>query len=146
MKQFNKLQAVLFMLGGLLMVIGAGCFVFMLQQKIVCWLFLLGTVLFATMQSMQTYHGRNIVINRLKKIMNLVNLLFVFSGILMVDSAYHFLMPLFKTDGGNGFVLYLTYVYNKWVLLLIIASILEIYTTHRIDRELRKEKIKDKKL
>lgn len=95
---------------------------------------------------MQTYQGRNVVIIRLKKIMNLASLLFIFSGILMVDNAYHFLMPLFKSHSDNGYVLYLTYIYNKWVLLLIIASILEIYTTHRIDSELRREETNNKKL
>ena len=55
-------------------------------------------------------------------------------------------MPLFKGYSDSGHVLYLTYVYNKWVLLLIIASILEIYTTHRIDSELRREETNNKNL
>ena len=71
--------------------------------------------------------------------MNLASLLFIFSGILMVDNAYHFLMPLFKSHSDNGYVLYLTYIYNKWVLLLLIAAILEVYATHRIDYLLKKQ-------
>ena len=142
MKKLRKLEATLYLVGGLLMVLGAAGFV----QDIVCWIFLLGTIFFTAIQSMQTYQGRNVVIIRLKKIMNLASLLFIFSGILMVDNAYHFLMPLFKSHSDNGYVLYLTYIYNKWVLLLIIASILEIYTTHRIDSELRREETNNKKL
>ena len=138
MKKLSKLEAILYLVGGLLMVLGAAGFVFMFHQEIVCWIFLLGAILFTAIQSMQTYQGRNVVITRLKKIMNL--------GILMVDNAYHFLMPLFKSHSDNGHVLYLTYVYNKWVLLLIIASILEIYTTHRIDSELRREATNNKNL
>lgn len=146
MKKLSKLEAILYLVGGLLMVLGAAGFVFMFHQEIVCWIFLLGAILFTAIQSMQTYQGRNVVITRLKKIMNLASLLFVFSGILMVDNAYHFLMPLFKSHSDNGYVLYLTYVYNKWVLLLIIASILEIYATHRIDSELRREATNNKNL
>ena len=133
-------QAFLFLIGGLLMVIGSGSFVFMFMQNIACWVFLLGTILFSVLQSMQTYQGQNKVIVRLKRILNLSNLLFVFSGILMVDAHYHFLMSLFQHGSDNGYVLYFTYVYNKWVLLLLIAAVLEVYGVNRIDRELKKEK------
>ena len=34
---------------------------------------------------------------------------------------------------------YLQYIYNKWVVLLLIAALLQIYVTHRIDHELNKE-------
>jgi len=34
---------------------------------------------------------------------------------------------------------YLQYVYNKWVVTLLIAAILQLYTTHRISQELEKE-------
>lgn len=136
----NNIQAVLFLIGGLLMVIGSGSFVFMFMQNIACWVFLLGTILFSVLQSMQTYQGQNKVIVRLKRILNLSNLLFVFSGILMVDAQYHFLMSLFQHGSDNGYVLYFTYVYNKWVLLLLIAAVLEVYAVNRIDRELKKEK------
>ena len=42
------------------MVIGAGCFVFMWQQQIVCWVFLLGAFMFALMQMMQAYEGKEL--------------------------------------------------------------------------------------
>ena len=34
---------------------------------------------------------------------------------------------------------YITYFYNKWVVFLLIAALLELYTTHRISHELKKE-------
>ena len=141
MKQQNKIQSVLFLLGGLMMVIGTGCFVFMCyQKKVVCWIFLLGAVLFALMQLMQTYDGKSFTIKRLKKIQAVADLFFVLSGILMVDSAYQFLLPLFNNGQNTGYFTYVEYVYNKWVILLLIAAILEIYTTHRITSELNKSK------
>lgn len=134
MKQLSKLQSILFVLGGILMVIGVGCFVFMFKQQIVCWLFFVGTLLFSTMQMMQEYKGKNSTIRRLKNIMNLADLVFIFSGILMVDNVYGFLRPAFSNQ-----IAYFTYLYNKWVILLLIAAIMEIYTMHRIEWEIRKE-------
>ena len=138
MKQLTRLQSILFALGGLLMVIGIGCFVFLWQQKIVCWVFLLGATLFAVMQMMQTYDGPNYVVRRLKRIQNFADFLFILAGILMCDTAYHFLLPLFKYGNETGYYHYINYIYNKWVVVLLIAAVLEVYSTHRIAYELKK--------
>jgi len=135
MKQLNSLQSILFMTGGALMVVGVGCYVFMFATQIVCWIALVGCILFALMQMMQTYEGRSLTIKRLKNILNLADFLFVFAGLLMVDNAYGFLRPIFDNQ-----IDYITYVYNKWVVLLLIAAIIEVYAMHRIDHELKKEK------
>ena len=135
MKQLNKLQSILYAVGGALMVIGAGCFAFMWQQQVVCWLFLAGASMFTLMQSMQTYEGSNFVIRRLKRIQAVANIFFMLAGILMVDTAYMFFRPLFDSS-----IAYVDYLYNKWVVLLLIAALLEIYTMHRIDHEMKKDK------
>ncbi|PTL34209.1 hypothetical protein C7120_06610 [Prevotella sp. oral taxon 376] len=140
MKQLNKTQGILFLVGGMLMVAGAGCFVFMWQQKVVCWVFLLGVILFTLMQLMQTYEGNDLVVKRLKRIQAIADILFILSGFLMVDTAYQYLLPLFKSQDSSGYYAYLNYVYNKWVILLLIAALLELYTTHRINYELNKTK------
>ena len=91
MKQLNKIQTSIFILGGVLMVIGAGCFAFgyMIYPQLTLytsWLFLLGTVAFSVMQSMQLYEGSSQVVHRLKRIQAVVDLFFVLSGISMVDT------------------------------------------------------------
>lgn len=135
MKQLNRFQSILFAIGGMLMVIGAGCFAFMWQQQVVCWLFLAGATMFTLMQSMQTYEGSNFVIRRLKRIQAVANIFFMLAGILMVDTAYMFFRPLF-----NSSIAYIDFLYNKWVVLLLIAAFLEIYSMHRIDTEMKKDK------
>ena len=135
MKQLNRFQSILFAIGGMLMVIGAGCFAFMWQQQVVCWLFLAGATMFTLMQSMQTYEGSNFVIRRLKHIQAVANIFFMLAGILMVDTAYMFFRPLF-----NSSIAYIDFLYNKWVVLLLIAAFLEIYSMHRIDSEMKKDK------
>ena len=78
MKQLNKIQSALLLLGGVLMVVGACSFV--LKQiypwlvETTSWVFLLGTVLFSVIQSMQTYEGKSPVIHRLKRIQNVANI------------------------------------------------------------------------
>lgn len=139
MKQLSRLQSIVFLLGGALMVVGVGCFVTGWMQQVACWVFLVGAVMFAVVQSMQTYEGRNLTIRRLRRIMSLADILFILSGILMVDTAYHFLLPLFRNGSADGYYNYIQYVYNKWVVLLLVAAILEVYTTHRISSELQKE-------
>ena len=134
MKKLNKIESILFMLGGMLMVTGIGCYVFMLAPSVTCWIALTGSILFSTLHMMQTYEGNQLAIKRLKHILNIADLLFVIAGILIVDSTYNFLRPAFENQES-----YITYVYNKWVLLLLIAAILEVYATHRIDYLLKKQ-------
>lgn len=138
MKQLSKVQSAIFLLGGVLMVVGAGCFAFgfIHPQMLLytCWVFLLGTILFSVMQSIQLYEGKSMVIHRLKRIQAVADICFVLSGISMVDTVYAFARHWF-----SNYETYITYFYNKWVLLLLIAALLELYTTHRISAELKKE-------
>lgn len=140
MRKLNKIQSILYIAGGVLMVVGVGAFVLLWHQRVACWVFLLGALLFSIIQSMQIYEGNNVAVRRLKRIMNIADLLFVLAGILMVDTAYNFLLPLFRSAGSAGYYNYIDYVYNKWVILLLIAAVLEVYSTHRISSEMRSEK------
>ena len=137
MRKLNKIQSLLYIIGGVLMVLGVGAFVLLWHQRVACWVFLVGAILFSVIQSMQVYEGNNMVVRRLKRIMNIADLLFILSGILMVDTVYKFLLPLFRSAGSAD---YYNYVYNKWVILLLIAGVLEVYSTHRISSEMRSEK------
>ena len=134
MKQLNKLQSLIFLTGGAMMVVGAGCFALMWQQKIACWIYLAGALMFGVMQMMQEYQGHNFIVKRLKRIMSLADIFFVLSGFLMVDMVYRFLQSAF-----DNYLAYYNTIYNKWVVLLLIAAILEMYTMHRIEHELSKE-------
>ena len=135
MKQLSKIQPIVFLVGGILMVIGAGSYVFMFQRAVMSVVFLVGALCFALMQLEQRYDGQNVVIIRLRRIQIIADVLFILSGILMIDSHYMLLKPLF-----SSYTDYIQYVYNKWIMTLLIAAILEIYTVHRLSSELEKEK------
>ena len=141
MKQWSKLQSVIFLLGGVLMVVGAACFAFGFiypkMMLITSWLFLAGTVLFSVIQAMQVYEGPSLIIHRLKRMQYVADIFFVLSGISMVDTVYAFARHWFSNQET-----YITYFYNKWVVFLLIAALLELYTTHRISHELKKEECK----
>ena len=137
MKQLNKIQTFIFILGGVLMVIGAGCFAFgyMIYPQLTLYtscLFLLGTVAFSVMQSLQLYEGWSQVVHRLKRIQAVADIFFVLSGISLVDTVYAFARNWF-----SNYETYITYFYNKWVVFLLVAALIELYTTHRISHELK---------
>ena len=123
------------------MVVGACSFV--LKQiypslvETTSWVFLLGTVLFSVIQSMQTYEGKSATIHRLKRIQNVANILFVFAGISMVDTVYTFTEKWL----GNPQLFYSIF-YGKWIVVMLVASVLELYTTFRISHEMKGEECK----
>ncbi len=135
MIQPDKWQSAVLLVGAVLMVAGGVSFSLLWHQDVTCWVYLVGAVLFTVVQSSQTYDGRSLVVRRLKRIQGLANLLFVLAGILMVDMVTHVFQPLF----GTSYLSYLQLVYNKWVILLLIAALLELYTTLRMASELEKE-------
>lgn len=103
------------MTGAVLLLIGA-----MLQ--ITRWelspiLYTIGAVMFAYVQVMTRYEGKNLIVRRLRRQQILGAVLLVFAGVLMFVTKH-----------------------NEWVLCLTVAAILELYTAFRIPSELEKEK------
>ena len=120
------------------MVAGAGLYAFLLIQPIACWLMLAGAIAFALMQSRQRYLGTSLSIRRLRKIMSLAGWGFILAGFFMVEDSYHFLRPVFA-GSLDGYSSYVSIFHHNWVILLLISAIIEMYTTHRISYELKKE-------
>ena len=129
MRPLNSIQQIIFLVGAILMVVGAG--VSLLRWPYSPWVFALGALGFASMQMLQTYDGSNLTIRRLRRIM-------VFSDVLFLVSA-----ALMFAGNGNPLRLewttYLQYVHQKWVATLLLAAILQLYVTHRISNELERE-------
>ena len=128
MKRLNKWQTIVYLAGAVLMAIGAGTS--MLLWGGAPYVYALGAIGFASMQMLQRYDGPSFVIRRLRRIMLLSDVLFLLTAVLMF------------ANQGNAFGLdqstYIKYVHNNWVITLLVAAILQLYTTHRIDHELEK--------
>ena len=129
MKQLSSFQNAIFLVGALLMVIGAG--VSLTGWVGAPYVYSLGALAFASMQMLQRYEGTNVTIRRLRRIMLLSDVLFLVSGVLMFASQDN---PL-----GLPHITYLQYVHNKWVGTLLMAALIQLYVVHRLDHELRKE-------
>ena len=80
-------------------------------------IYTLGAVMFAYVQVMSRYEGKNLIVRRLRRQQILGAVLLVFAGVLMFVTRH-----------------------NEWVLCLTVAAILELYTAFRIPSELEKEK------
>lgn len=138
MRQLNRTESVLYMIGGILLAIGAGFYAFLLYQPIMCWVMLVGACLFVAMQARQRYEGQSITIRRLRRIMFLAQACFVIAGLFMVEDSYHLLLPVFAKSI-SGYTTYVNVFHHNWVVALLIGAALELYTTHRIGYELKKE-------
>ena len=129
MKPLSKLQNTIFLVGGLLMVIGAGSS--LLMWRWAPYLFAVGALGFASMQMLQRYEGKNVTIRRLRRMMLISDVLFLLAALLMFASQGNVF--------GLSHITYVQYIYNKWVVVLLIAAILQLYSSHRIGHELQKE-------
>lgn len=127
----------MFMLGACLMVAGVGMFVFDVSS-IACWVFAVGAVAFSVMQALQEYEGNSLTVRRLRRIMLIGDMFFVLSALLMIENANRYLLPYFTERGIVGYNAYVQYIHNNWVVTLLVAAIIELYTTHRISNELEK--------
>lgn len=141
-RTLTRQQSGLLAVGALMMVLGVGGVIFggsmgLTFVKVCTIVFTVGAVTFALMQMMQTYNGNDMTLRRLRQIMIIGNVCFILAALLMVESNFQILFPYVATtiDGYNGWV---HYVYNNWVIALLIAAILQMYTTHRIASELKK--------
>ena len=110
----KKGQAMIQMAGAILLLIGA-----MLQitrWELSPYIYTLGAVLFAYVQAMSRYEGKNLIIRRLRRQQILGAVLLVFAGVLMFVTRH-----------------------NEWVLCLSAAAVIQLYTAYRIPSELEKE-------
>lgn len=130
MKQLNKWQNAIFVVGALLTVFGAALGLF--NRQLAPWFYAPGVLCYVAMQMMQRYEGRNFTIRRLRRIMIVSDILLIVSAFIMV--AGHQANP-FSLDRLSVWPL----MVNNWVVVLLIAAVLQLYTTFRIDAELRRD-------
>ena len=103
------------MVGAVLLLVGA-----MLQitrWELSPYIYTLGAVMFAYIQVMSRYDGKNLIIRRLRRQQIIGAVLLVFAGVLMFVTSH-----------------------NEWVLCLSAAAVIQLYTAFRIPSELEKEK------
>ena len=138
MKRLSKLETIVMAIGALLSVCGVMIYV-VSGASWACWLFLVGALAFVATQERQTYEGRNVTISRLRRIMTMGNLCLLLSAFMMAEDVSHILYSLITSMWTNGYYFYVSYIHNNWVIPLIVAVVIELYTTIRISSELQRE-------
>ena len=129
MKQLNNWQNAIFIVGSLLML--AGPVLSILKCMYFPYIYAIGAIGYVSMQMLQRYEGSNLTIRRLRRIMLLSDILLLFVAVLMFASQGNAL--------GLDWIYYLNYVHNNWIVVLLIAAALQLYTSFRIGSELEKE-------
>lgn len=129
MRQLNKIQLIIYVVGAVLMAIGAGGTI--PGWAVAPYLYCVGALGFTSMQMLQRYEGKDITIRRLRRMMLLSDFLFLLAGVMMLVNGQNVL--------GLDHITYVEYVYNKWVIVLLVAAILQLYSMHRLGHELEKE-------
>ena len=129
MRQLSKVENAIFVIGALLMLTGAVAGLFRWQWF--PYVYSMGALCYASMQLLQRYEGTNVTIRRLRRLMILSDFLLLLAGVFMFAGQGNSL--------GLSQLTYLQYVYHKWVIVLLIAALMQLYVTHRIDHELQKE-------
>ncbi len=123
MRKLNELQLSIYNIGGLLVVAGAVLYLLPSFQIYAPWVFTLGAIAFASMQILAGYEGSSIVVRRLRRQQVIGAMLLVATGFVMYMNIHN--IPPFRG--------------TEWMMLLMIAAILELYTSFRIPAELKKE-------
>ena len=128
MRQLNKIENTILLLGAVMMVIGSGANIF--AQSWAPYVFGMGTVGYVLMQLKQKYEGSNGAIKRLRRMVIISDVCLLLAAVMMFANMDN----LFRLDA----VTYIKYVHNNWVVVLLVAAMLQLYTSHRISKEILK--------
>ena len=129
MRQLNKIENTILLFGAVMMVIGSGANIF--AQPWAPYVFGMGTVGYVLMQLKQKYEGSNVAIKRLRRMVIISDVCLLLAAVMMFANMDN----LFRLDA----VTYIKYVHNKWVVVLMVAAMLQLYTSHRISKEILKD-------
>ena len=129
MKELTKTENIVFLIGAIMMVVGSAANIFSFLWA--PYLYTTGAIAFVLIQFKQGYKGTSSAIHRLRTIVIISDILFLLAGFLMFANNDNFL--------NLSAINHLQYIHNNWVIALLIASILQLYTSNRIGKELEKE-------
>jgi hypothetical protein len=107
------------------------------------YIYLLGSVMFASAQMSDRYDGDDMILKRLRLQQVLGSILLVITGSLMFSGNYHqqLMFNNSMNDTLRTFLLSLT-AKNSWIVTLCIATLFELYSSFRIDA--RNKELEDK--
>lgn len=110
----KKIQQAIYILGGILLVAGAALYI--TRWAWVPYMYITGSFMFAAMQMLDRYTGKNLVLRRLRRQQLLGAIALMLAGVLMLACKH-----------------------NEWILCMLVGCLVELYTAFRIPQEYEKE-------
>ena len=110
----KKIQQAIYILGGILLVASAALYI--TRWAWVPYMYITGSFMFAAMQMLDRYTGKNLVLRRLRRQQLLGAIALMLAGVLMLACKH-----------------------NEWILCLLVGCLVELYTAFRIPQEYEKE-------
>ena len=123
MKPLNKLQNLIFQIGGILLLAGAIMPLYTALAVYAPYIYTIGALMFSTMQMMNKYEGKNVILRRLRRQQLIGAFLLLATGAMMFGALYQ--TGPFRND--------------EWKIALAIGAFIEVYTAFRIPAILDKE-------
>ena len=119
-------------IGGVLLLVGA--MVMITGWDYAPYIYLLGSVMFASAQMSDRYDGDDMILKRLRLQQVIGSIVLVITGFLMFSGNYHqqLMFNNSMNDTLRTFLLSLT-AKNSWIVTLCIATLFELYSSFRID-------------
>lgn len=109
----KKVYSYIYMLGGILLVLGAALYI--TKWSWAPYIYIVGSFMFGAMQMMDRYTGKNWMIRRLRRQQIFGSIMLMVTGIAMLMCKH-----------------------NEWIICLLIGCLLELYTAFRIPQEYEK--------
>ena len=110
----KKIQQAIYILGGILLVAGAALYI--TGWAWVPYMYITGSFMFAAMQMLDRYTGKNLVLRRLRRQQLLGAIALMLAGVLMLACKH-----------------------NEWILCMLVGCLVELHTAFRIPQEYEKE-------
>lgn len=114
-KQLSETESALLRVGALMMVVGAGTWLWWKEPASV--VYAIGAALFMAMMARASYEGQDFVARRLRLQQMLGSILFFISSLLLLG----------QTFAGHNF-----FRYNEWVVCLLVGAVVVLYSTMRL--------------
>ena len=108
------MRQIIYWTGGVLLPLGA--VVYVTGWAFAPYVYLAGAVMFSAMQVTERYEDDNFIVRRLRRQQWIAAFLLVLAGVLMIVLRH-----------------------NEWVVCLLVAAIIELYTSYRIPHEREKQ-------
>ena len=123
MKPLTPLQNILYMAGGILLLIGAALPLFPLPMWVAVGVYSLGAILFVWMQVLASYEGSSFVVRRLRHQQLIGAAMLIVAAVMMAGEWQRWQYCR----------------HGEWKVALCIGAILQLYVAFRISSELDKK-------